>query len=148
MSFNLESTKNGTEFINGPLMLANQHYDVWLMSMRGTDYSQYHTQMYPSMSEFWDFSLDDVPTVINYIRRQTGAKKVAYVGHSQATFSVFGLLAMKPRYADIIEPVFAVAPVSYMHHTTSVSRNWFNMALDTPDSQGPCQSRPIEPAPA
>lgn len=142
LPLDMEAVKNSTEFVNGPMMLSNFGYDVWLMSMRGTDFSMYNQEMDPSLPEFWDYSLDnfgldDVPTVINYIRRQTGFKKVGYIGHSQATFSVFALLSAKPEFADVIEPVIAVAPVAYMHHTTSIARGLFMSALDTPDIHGP-----------
>lgn len=125
-----ESSPFESQFLSGPMMLANHGYDVWLMSMRGTDYSQGHDYLSPNDPEFWnycldDFGLEEVPSVVNFVRKETGARKVAYVGHSQATFSIFALLSTHPEYADVIEPVFAVAPVAYMHHTTSLARQLF-----------------------
>lgn len=129
---------NRTSFINGPMMLANHGYDVWLMSMRGTDFSIRHDYLSPKDKLFWNYSLDDfalgdVPTVVDYVRHMTGAPKVGYVGHSQATFSVFGLLSARPHYADRIEPVVALAPVAYMEHITSLARLIFLAAVDGTD---------------
>lgn len=132
-------------YINGPFMLANHGYDVWLMSLRGTDWSLRHQRLSPSDPQFWDYSLDDfaltdVPTVIDYIRKRTGAPKVGYVGHSQATFAIFGLLSIRPRYADIIEPVVAVAPVSYFDHITSAATRASLLAIErgtSDDKHGP-----------
>lgn len=120
--------KNETIFYkNTAMMLANAGYDVWLMSMRGTDYSLGHDRMSPKEEQFWnycldDFALTDVPSVVDYVKRYTKARRVGYIGHSQATFSIFGLLAVRPHYADIIEPAIAVAPVAFIDHTTSLAR--------------------------
>lgn len=129
---------NETQFLNGPMMLANHGFDVWLMSMRGTDWSLKHETRSPKDPEFWDYSLDDfglvdVPTVIDYVQRKTGWKKVGYIGHSQATFSIFSLLATRPSYADVVEPVIAVAPVAYFDHITSVARLLFLGTLTATD---------------
>lgn len=111
-------------YVSGPFMLANYGYDVWLLSMRGTDFSLRHNNLSPKDHQFWNYSLDDfalidVPTAVDYVRKKTRSPKVGYVGHSQATFSIFGLLSIRPHYADVIEPVVAVAPVSYFDHITS-----------------------------
>lgn len=140
--FDLQSIRKRNDSINGPMLLANHGYDVWLMSMRGTELSQDHDNLNRSDIKFWDYCLDnfalgDVPSVVHYVRQITSAPKVAYVGHSQATFSIFALLAAKPDYADIIEPVFAVAPVAYMHHTNSIARPLFVSSLRYPTRQGP-----------
>lgn len=129
---------NSTFFLNGPMMLANNGYDVWLMSMRGTDWSLKHETLKPQDSQFWnycldDFGLTDVPSVVDYVRIRTNSPKVGYIGHSQATFSIFALLSMRPEYADIIEPVIAVAPVSYFDHITSIARALFLGTLTATD---------------
>lgn len=126
---------NRTSFVNGPLMFANHGYDVWLMSMRGTDFSQRHETVSSKDAPFWNYSLDDfalgdVPSVVDYVLNKTGSPKVGYVGHSQATFSVFGLLSTRPQYADVMEPVIAVAPVAYMEYITSIARVIFLGTLE------------------
>lgn len=135
---------NGSKFINGPMMLSNNGYDVWLMSMRGTDWSLRHDTKNRTAPEFWNYSLDDfaltdVPTVVDYVSKVTKSSKVGYIGHSQATFSVFGLLSWKPEYADLMEPVIAVAPVAYFDHITSIGRALFVGTLTTTnkDQNGP-----------
>lgn len=120
------------------MMLANNGYDVWLMSMRGTDWSLRHKSLTPVDAQFWnycldDFALVDVPAVIDYVRLKTSALKVGYIGHSQATFSVFGLLATRPNYAEVIEPVVAVAPVAFFDHITSLARVLFIATLQGTD---------------
>lgn len=108
------------------------------MSMRGTEWSSRHDTLKDTDKDFWnycldDFALVDVPTVVDYVRRTTGQIRVGYIGHSQATFSVFGLLASRPGYADVIEPVVAVAPVSYFDHITSIARLLFMATLTATD---------------
>ena len=104
---------------NLPMMLSNRGYDVWLMSFRGTDWSLQLETRNKSQPDFWDFSLDDfaqtdVPTVVDFVREYTGFEKIGYIGHSQASFSVFGLLSLKPEYADRIEPVVGMAPITFL----------------------------------
>lgn len=135
---------NETQFLNGPMMLANHGYDVWLMSMRGTDWSLKHETLSSKDPKFWDYCLDDfglvdVPTVVDYVQRETGQQKVGYIGHSQATFSIFALLSTRPSYADVIEPVVAVAPVAFFDHITSVARLLFlgTLTATDKDDHGP-----------
>ena len=47
--------ENSTRLLNGPMMLSNSGYDVWLMSMRGTDWSQRHDRLTPKDDAFWDY---------------------------------------------------------------------------------------------
>lgn len=127
---------------NTAMMLANSGYDVWLMSMRGTDYSLGHDTLSPEQKQFWNYSLDefgliDVPSVVNYIRETTGSHQVGYIGHSQATFAIFSLLSLRPYYAEVIEPVIAVAPVAFVDHTTSYIKPIVVAALATSPEHGP-----------
>jgi len=140
--FDIEAVRKRNDSLNGPMLMANHGYDVWLMSMRGTELSQRHESLTSSDKEFWSYSLDDfalkdIPSVIDYVLTLTGSRKVGYAGHSQATFSIFGLLATRPHYADLVEPVFAVAPVAYIHHTNSIARAIFTYSLNVPNLEAP-----------
>lgn len=56
---------------------------------RGNTYSRRNVNgLYPYQLEFWYFSidnlaLDDLPTMMDYVLKTTGATKLAYTGHSQ-----------------------------------------------------------------
>jgi len=104
--------------------LANRGYDVFLANSRGNIYGQRHVNMSSWLPKFWDFTFDeqiayDLPATIGFVQRLTKKTKVGYVGHSQGTTMVFGLLADQPEYADILEPVVALAPVAYVAHCLS-----------------------------
>lgn len=113
---------------NGPFLLANTGYDVWLMSMRGTEFSLRHdTYNHAKDSKFWRYSLDhfalvDIPAVVDYVLEKTKVPNVGYVGHSQATYTIFALLSNKSKYTKLIKPIVAVAPVSHFKHMTSIGR--------------------------
>jgi lysosomal acid lipase/cholesteryl ester hydrolase len=98
--------------------LAKRGYDVWLANGRGNSYSMNHTKYHPQYDhEFWDFSQDDfieadLPTVIQYILKKTNSKTLSYVGFSQGTLIMFGLLSSRPAYNQIIKPFIALAPVT------------------------------------
>ncbi|KAI1281863.1 Lysosomal acid lipase/cholesteryl ester hydrolase [Halotydeus destructor] len=97
--------------------LAKHKFDVWMGNSRGNSYSLNHTKLAANQKKFWDFSFDemvkyDMPAVIDYIRNHTQSATVAYVGHSQGTGIMFGLLSTQPQYNDIIRPYIALAPVT------------------------------------
>lgn len=104
--------------------LANKGYDVFLANSRGNIYGQKHTSMSSWAPKFWDFTFDeqikyDLPDTIETVQKITGKEKVGYVGHSQGTLMMFGLLSERPEYADIVEPFVALAPVAYVDNSIS-----------------------------
>lgn len=122
--------------INDPLIpirsnlgfaLAQRGYDVWLMNIRGNYYTTRHTKLDPRKPKFWDFSFDefikyDLPTTIDYILSKTNKKTVQYVGHSQGTLIMFGLLSTQLKYNDLVKPYIALSPATFFSHETSVLR--------------------------
>jgi pimeloyl-ACP methyl ester carboxylesterase len=65
-------------------------YDVWLGNQRGTKYSSGHVSLSTKDKAYWEFSYTemgkyDAPAQVDYVRKQTGASKVTYIGHSQGT---------------------------------------------------------------
>ena len=68
---------------------AQAGYDVWLGNNRGTLYSFHHDKLDPKKDakEYFDYSFYelgkyDVPTMVDYIREQTGHETISYVAHS------------------------------------------------------------------
>lgn len=107
--------------------LANQGFDVFLSNSRGNIYGQRHISLTTWDIKFWDFSFDeqiafDIPDTIAFVQNLTGHHKVGYVGHSQGTSLMFGLLSEKPEYANIVEPFVALAPVAYVDNTISIGK--------------------------
>ena len=104
--------------------LAKRGYDVWLSGNRGDRYSSKHKTLNADKDkEYWDFSFDemidfDLPAVIDHVMKTTKKSKIGYIGHSQGTAIMFGLLSTQAKYNDIIEPFIAMAPV------TSVAYSW------------------------
>lgn len=104
--------------------LANRGFDVFLANSRGNIYGQRHVKLSPWEPKFWDFTFDeqirfDLPDVIEFVQQLTNHTKVGYVGHSQGTVMMFGLLSERPEYADIVEPFIALAPVAYVSNSIS-----------------------------
>jgi len=104
-------------------ILADQRYDVWLSNVRGNTYSNTNIHYTPSQAEFWAWSFDemahiDLPTVINYILKTTGAQKLSYVGHSQGT--MMGFIGFEdPEISKNVNIFIALAPVAWVHHSSS-----------------------------
>jgi len=105
-------------------ILADQGYDVWLSNVRGNTYSNSNIYYKPSQTQFWAWSFDemaqiDLPTIINYVLKTTGAAKLSYIGHSQGT--MIGFLGFEnAEVASKVNIFIALAPVAYVYHTTSV----------------------------
>ncbi|KAJ2672222.1 cholesterol esterase [Coemansia sp. RSA 1085] len=100
-----------------PFRLAEAGYDVWLGNSRGNKYSYKHTKYIPSDRRFWDFSIDeiatiDVPTTIDYILQETGAKCLTYIGFSQGTTQMFMALSRNRELNTKVSHFIALAPAS------------------------------------
>jgi pimeloyl-ACP methyl ester carboxylesterase len=102
--------------------------------------SRNHTTLNPATDKkYWDFSLDefiayDVPAVIDHVQTTTNSSKVGYIGHSQGTAIMFGLLSTQFKYNDIIEPFIALAPVTTVGYSTTpfnslAKQYWFRKLL-------------------
>ena len=61
----------------------------------------------------------DVPDTIDYILANTNRRDLSYIGYSQGTLVMFGLLATRPKYNDIVKPFIALSPVVYMGNVAS-----------------------------
>ena len=121
----------GTWLFNAPqqslgYLLHDAGFDVWLPNSRGTVYSGRNTRLTPLDADFWraiDFSRMaqyDVPAVVDYVLRQTRARSVAWVGHSQGTAQMFA--ALSENYGNVrskLSVFVALAPVAYTAHITS-----------------------------
>ncbi|KAG9509228.1 Triacylglycerol lipase 1 [Fragariocoptes setiger] len=135
---------------SGPFLLANYGYDVWLLSFRGTEYSLRHTNLTVSDPKFWDYSWDDfglmdTPATLNYIRDLTHANKIGYVGHSQGTFAIFALLADRPHYADLVEPIIAICPVAYLGGLSSPTTRAMFASFGLASYRGQVEHGPFPP---
>lgn len=120
--------------------LSKRGYDVWMGNTRGNIYSRNHTKLDPEKDKiYWDFSFDefiayDVPAVVDYVQETTNSSKVGYIGHSQGTAIMFGLLSTQAKYNSIIEPFIALAPVTTVAHSSTAfnslaRRSWFRRLL-------------------
>lgn len=67
-----------------------------------------------------EIGIYDLSASIDYVLKETGAKKLQYLGHSQGTTAFFILLSEKPEYNDKIELMHAVTPAAFFSHSTSL----------------------------
>ncbi|XP_077498498.1 gastric triacylglycerol lipase-like [Amblyomma americanum] len=99
-------------------VLADAGYDVWLGNLRGCTLSRGHLNLSADKdARFWDFSFQemieyDLPAMIDHVLEETGLSRIGYVGHSQGTLVMFGLLSSAPEYNDKVALFVALAPVT------------------------------------
>lgn len=98
-------------------LLADAGFDVWLGNNRANKYSSKHLRFRDTDDAYWDFSFDemarfDVPSMVNYILRRTGQRKVSYVGFSQGTAQAFAAFSTDPDLASKISTFAALSPAA------------------------------------
>nr|CDS30518.1 lipase M [Hymenolepis microstoma] len=108
-------------------ILADAGFDVFLGNSRGSTYSQRHAYLEPSDDEFWAFSWDemakyDLPAFIAFILKETGVKKIYYVGHSQGAQMALSRFNVDAALRDQVAAFAALAPVAYLRNIRSPVR--------------------------
>uniref|UniRef100_A0A224YSS1 Lipase n=1 Tax=Rhipicephalus zambeziensis TaxID=60191 RepID=A0A224YSS1_9ACAR len=104
-------------------ILADHGFDVWLGNVRGNCYSK-HLRLKRWQKRFWEFSFDemikyDLPAQIDMVLHETKQKSLLYLGWSQGSLIMFGLLSTQPRYNEKVRLFNAMAPVAFLGHMKS-----------------------------
>ncbi|KAL1414718.1 hypothetical protein MTO96_000836 [Rhipicephalus appendiculatus] len=89
-------------------ILADKGFDVWLANVRGS-----------SLDEMISH---DLPDQVDAVLKMTQQENLLYVGFSQGTAIMFGLLASKPEYNKKIRLFNAFAPIALIGHMTAALR--------------------------
>lgn len=102
-------------------------FDVWMGNNRGTTFSKRHRSLSVDSKRFWRFSfhelgLYDLAAMVDYVLGVTGSDRVQFVGLSQAAATFLALTSLRPEYNEKFAGVHLVAPVAFLHHTTSALR--------------------------
>lgn len=90
-----------------PYKLIDDGYDVWMGNNRGNIYSRRHRDI-ETRDEYFNFSFYelgkyDLPAMIDYVRTETSADKVSFIGHSQGTSQMFS--ALSKGHGDLADKV-------------------------------------------
>lgn len=105
-------------------MLADAGYDVWLGNARGNTFSRQHESRVDRSRAFWDFSWHEIgkydyAAMIDFALKQTGQRRLHWIGHSQGTTGIFVLGSERPEYMNKLISFQALSPVVYWKYTVS-----------------------------
>merc|ERR1712232_769057 len=131
-----------------PYMLSDAGYDVWLGNNRGNIFSVHNERMDINTPEFWD-AIDfdqmaelDVPAIIGYVTKTTGAPKMHWVGHSMGGGVLVEALALDPSLKDRLSTSALLAPGVHMANlkvgllktmvATHMDTTWRKIGVDIP----------------
>ena len=96
-------------------------YDVWMMNVRGNQYSQDHVDLDISTDskKYWSFGIHepatfDYPAAIDYILNTTSQEDIYYVGYSMGTSHYFIMLSELPEYNNKIKAGFVMGPAVFV----------------------------------
>ena len=96
-------------------------YDVWMMNVRGNQYSQDHVDLDISedSKKYWSFGIHepatfDYPAAIDYILNTTSQEDIYYVGYSMGTSHYFIMLSELPEYNNKIKAGFVMGPAVFV----------------------------------
>merc|ERR1712232_628802 len=133
---------------NLPYMLSDAGYDVWLGNNRGNVFSVHNERLDMNSVEFWDqIDFDqmaelDVPAIIDYVTKTTGAPKMHWVGHSMGGGVLVEALALDPSLKDRLSTSALLAPGVHMAHlkvqllktmvATHMDQIWHKAGVDIP----------------
>ncbi|KAJ6223183.1 hypothetical protein RDWZM_001728 [Blomia tropicalis] len=109
----------------GFCLLRSGRYDLWVPNARGNGYSMDHVKYSTQDTRFWEFSWDDianydVTAVIDFVKKQTKSKKIAYVGFSQGGAIIMAAMSLHPHLAKIIHPIVLWAPAIMVGRASSL----------------------------
>ncbi|CAH2261198.1 lipase 1-like [Pararge aegeria] len=107
-------------------LIADECHDLWVGNQRGNYYGRRHARLDPDRDpKFWKFCVDeighyDIPATIDYVLKNTGEKKLNYVGFSQGAGTFLIMCSERPGYCDKANILIGLAPAARQTHTRSV----------------------------
>ena len=99
-----------------PYFLADNGYDVWLINLRGNNYSRAHTNLDPDVDEgFWDFDMtdfsQDIMTTIEYVLENSEQQTLSVVAFSVGNAPNLILASIEPEwYVDHVDILVLINP--------------------------------------
>ncbi|XP_019450658.1 PREDICTED: triacylglycerol lipase 2-like isoform X1 [Lupinus angustifolius] len=103
-------------------ILADNGFDVWLVSTRGTKYSRGHRSLTTNDKAYWEWTLDELATYdfgssVEYVYNHTG-KQMHFVGHSLGT--LMALCAFSQQKQQLLKMLRSAALLSPIAHVNLI----------------------------
>lgn len=97
--------------------LADAGKDVWLGNFRGSIFSRRSLREPINDKQFWGYCIDhhgseDLPTMINFVLKETQQEQIIYIGHSMGATALFIMCNLHPNMTSKIKEAHLLAPVT------------------------------------
>jgi len=125
---------------NFAFKLANNGYEVWLASLRGTKPSQNHTHLDANADlEYWDFNMEHIGTkdlalFVDLILETTKNEEIYFACHCGGCAIYLIGLSETPELNRKFKAGFLMAPGVFTGSSSSLSLNLATMFIETPMS--------------
>ncbi len=101
-------------------------YDVWMINIRGNQYSKRHQWLdnCPTCTKFWSFGFDesarqDYSATIDFILSKVAQSSLYFVGYSMGTTQYLILLSELPEYNRKVKAGFLLGPTAFGGNATN-----------------------------
>lgn len=135
----------GEDFLLNPnsfiFKLVLKGFDIWLVNLRGTIFSQRHLNLSETGPEFWDFSpveiiRFDVQGIVDYVIKVTKSKSVNVVAIGEYGMIIASLMGANENYLKNVDKVVWIAAGceemlkgSWWSHL--IAFNWYSKVLES-----------------
>lgn len=76
-------------------------------NFRGNTYSRRNIFVESNNPDFYNFAIDelatfDLPTMIDYVLKETSKEKIFYIGYGLGNTAMFALLSEEPEFGEVV----------------------------------------------
>ena len=116
--------------------LARRGFDAWVVELRGRGASHPLPGCHqPATWTFDDLARVDVPTVVQFVRRQVGHRRIGWIGHSMGGMLLYAHLGLARDDSVVAAGVTLGSPIGFPGMASQLARGLGQLLLALPGPQ-------------